>query len=87
MRHKYLKDVVTLELDKEKCIGCGMCINVCFHNVFTLEEGESIIYERDNYMECGACSINCPFSAIEVRTWGWLCVRINKRKIKWKWRL
>jgi len=25
----YLKDVVTLKLNQEKCMGCGMCLLVC----------------------------------------------------------
>ncbi|WP_291634846.1 4Fe-4S binding protein, partial [Clostridium sp.] len=28
MKHKYLKNVVTLKLIQEKCIGCGMCLSV-----------------------------------------------------------
>jgi NAD-dependent dihydropyrimidine dehydrogenase PreA subunit len=61
----YLKDVVTLELDKEKCNGCGMCIKVCPHEVFGLKEGRAHIINRDFCMDCGACSLNCPaFSTI-----------------------
>ena len=33
-RMTYLKDVVTLKLDEEKCTGCGMCLEVCPHAVF-----------------------------------------------------
>ena len=25
----YLRDVVTLALDQEKCVGCGLCLMVC----------------------------------------------------------
>ena len=27
----YLKNVVTLEFDAEKCSGCGTCLEVCPH--------------------------------------------------------
>jgi Fe-S-cluster-containing hydrogenase component 2 len=37
MKHKYLKNVVTLKLIQEKCIGCEMCLNVCPHGVFELK--------------------------------------------------
>ena len=67
MKHKYLKNVVTLELDRDKCAGCGMCTKVCPHNVFVMKDGKALIDDRDACMECGACSINCPFSAVTVK--------------------
>ena len=30
----YLPGVSTLELDREACVGCGMCEEVCPHQVF-----------------------------------------------------
>lgn len=62
----YLKDVVSLELDSEKCTGCRMCIKVCPHEVFQLKEKKAVITERDSCMECGACMLNCPEGAIKV---------------------
>ena len=66
-RSTYLKDVVTLNLDKEKCTGCGMCIEVCPHEVFKMNTRHVEIQNRDACMECGACSRNCPFDAIAVQ--------------------
>ncbi len=63
---KYLKNVVTLRHDIEKCTGCGMCLEVCPHRVFIPSEGKVKIRDRDACMECGACARNCPFGAIEV---------------------
>ena len=63
----YLKDVVTLKLDQEKCTGCGMCLEVCPHEVFKMNTRHAEIRDRDACMECGACSRNCPFEAISVR--------------------
>ena len=65
--HKYLKNVVTLKLDTEKCTGCGMCLSVCPHNVFEINDKKAAIVNRDACMECGACKKNCPFGAIDVR--------------------
>jgi ferredoxin len=62
----YLKDVVTLELDEEKCVGCGMCLVVCPHAVFGMNDGKASFEKRDACMECGACSQNCPAEAITV---------------------
>lgn len=67
MKFRYLKNVVTLQLDQSKCNGCGVCIDVCPQQVFTLAEKVSSITDRDACMECGACARNCAFSALSVR--------------------
>ena len=63
---KYLSNVVTLELDRAKCIGCGMCAIVCPHAVFRMDGAKAEITDRDACMECGACARNCPVGAIAV---------------------
>ena len=63
----YLKDVVTLKLDPEKCIGCGMCLLVCPHAVLSLTNGKVDVVNRDACMECGACAQNCPVNALFVQ--------------------
>ncbi len=67
MRQSYLKNVVTLDLNSEKCTGCGRCVEVCPHAVFVLGSGNAELRERDACMECGACARNCPVKAITVR--------------------
>jgi ferredoxin len=66
-RLEYLKDVVTLKLDREKCVGCGMCLQVCPHAVMVKDNGAVTIGDRDGCMECGACAMNCPAEAITVQ--------------------
>jgi len=63
---KYLKDVVTLNLDVSKCTGCGRCEDVCPHGVLRLMDNKAVIVDRDACIECGACSRNCPFEAVTV---------------------
>jgi ferredoxin len=63
---KYLKNVVTLQHDADKCTGCGRCLTVCPHRVFVPDGDKVAIGDRDACMECGACAKNCPFEAIEV---------------------
>ena len=43
----YLKDVVTLGMHPEKCVGCGMCLLVCPHAVYGLNNGTAVIQNRD----------------------------------------
>lgn len=64
----YLKNVVTLKLNEDKCTGCGMCLDVCPHEVFKMNGKHVMIQNRDACMECGACSKNCPAEAIYVES-------------------
>lgn len=63
---RYLGSVATLELEAEKCVGCGRCVEVCPHQVFKLDEKKARIVDFDACMECGACRKNCPVAAINV---------------------
>jgi len=63
---RYLDGVVTLVLDQAACIGCGRCLEVCPHQVFSLTEKKASLRDRDACMECGACALNCPVKAITV---------------------
>lgn len=64
----YIKNVVTLQLNENKCIGCGLCLDVCPHEVFKMNSQHITIQNRDACMECGACSRNCPVDAIYVES-------------------
>ena len=66
MKMQYLKNVSTLKLDALKCINCGMCIEVCPHNVFMTVNNKAFIRDINDCMECGACKTNCPADAITV---------------------
>lgn len=67
MALRYLKNSVTLQYDAAKCTGCGMCVEICPHRVFQMENGRAILRDRDACMECGACARNCAFTAVSVR--------------------
>jgi len=64
----YLKNVVTLSLNQEKCNACKMCTIVCPHEVFIIKNKKAFINKKDSCMECGACEKNCPEGAINVRS-------------------
>ncbi|MFQ5906045.1 MAG: mercury methylation ferredoxin HgcB [bacterium] len=64
---RYLRNVVTLKLDVDKCTACGLCEIVCPHGVLEVK-GKAAIVDRDACMECGACMLNCPADAIRVRS-------------------
>ncbi len=62
---KYLQNN-TLNFHEEKCIGCGMCMEVCPHGVFSKNDKKVKIENKKYCMECGACKKNCPSGAIDV---------------------
>jgi NAD-dependent dihydropyrimidine dehydrogenase PreA subunit len=64
----YLRNVATLKLDADKCFGCGMCLEVCPHDVLAKNNGRVEIRDIDQCMECGACARNCPSQALTVRS-------------------
>ena len=63
---RYIPDTVTLQLDQERCTGCGRCTVVCPHGVMALNGQKARIVDRNGCMECGACALNCPDTAISV---------------------
>ena len=64
---RYLSDVTTLKLDKDVCVGCGMCEIVCPHGVFEINGQKAHVIDKNGCMECGACATNCPVEAIRVK--------------------
>ncbi|ADW16619.1 4Fe-4S ferredoxin iron-sulfur binding domain protein [Desulfobulbus propionicus DSM 2032] len=64
--YRYIDDTATLEVDFDRCIGCGNCTVVCPHRIFALEGEKLKVGDRDLCMECGACARNCPVQALTV---------------------
>ncbi len=63
---RYLDDISSLVLTDEKCVGCGLCIEVCPHGVFEMQHNKARIVDFNACMECGACVNNCPSGALSV---------------------
>lgn len=51
-----------MEIIKNKCIGCGACLNSCSFNAIEIIEGKAIF--NDNCTLCGLCISVCPENAI-----------------------
>jgi NAD-dependent dihydropyrimidine dehydrogenase PreA subunit len=56
-----------MQVDLEKCTGCGECLEACSVEAISLIEGKAAI-DADTCLSCGACVQACPAGAIaEVR--------------------
>jgi NAD-dependent dihydropyrimidine dehydrogenase PreA subunit len=58
----------TLHYYPDRCINCKRCTQVCPHGVFAEGENTAVLAHLSACMECGACDLNCPVQAIEVRS-------------------
>jgi NAD-dependent dihydropyrimidine dehydrogenase PreA subunit len=55
----------TIEIDEDKCTGCGECVNICPSEVFEVVNDKSTCPKVDDCSECGVCVDTCPEKAIK----------------------
>src|SRR5208283_185937 len=54
-----------IEIDKDLCEGCGLCVAVCPTGTISLAEGKATISGEES-ISCGHCQAVCPQEAIHV---------------------
>jgi len=58
--------MVAVKVNKDKCDGCGTCVDVCPVEVFEVIEEKSTVKNPNECLACRACEVQCPNSAIEI---------------------
>jgi len=68
------KKLMSYEIDKEKCIGCGKCAKNCPADAISktdyIAPGHklpSMVIDSTKCIKCGACIAGCKFNAISVK--------------------
>ena len=54
-----------MEINKEKCTGCGQCADVCPVEAINIDDSK-VSVDEENCVECGACENECPVDAIHI---------------------
>lgn len=52
------------QVNKEKCIGCGVCVTACNGGTEMEEDGKAKVIDSGKLEACGGESV-CPYGAIE----------------------
>jgi len=52
-------------VDKEKCTGCGLCVQVCPYDVFFIANKVVTVQAADCFL-CGHCRAVCPVAAVQL---------------------
>ncbi|MDF2988225.1 MAG: 4Fe-4S protein [Eubacterium sp.] len=55
-----------IQIDEEKCNGCGLCVNACHEGALVMENGKAKLIS-DSYCDgLGNCLPECPTNAIKI---------------------
>ena len=53
------------EVDEERCVGCGTCVEKCQFGALALQDGH-VVVDVAACMGCGVCVNTCPQEALSL---------------------
>lgn len=55
-----------IEIDQEKCNGCGLCVSACHEGALQLVHGKAVLVSDEYCDGLGDCLPECPTGAIQI---------------------
>lgn len=82
---------MSIRINKDKCIGCTRCLNICPGNLIYKDEfNKAYIKYDDSCWGCAACLKECNFEAIEYyldsdisKNNSFMTVKIKDEELVW----
>ena len=56
--------IMDIFVDKDACVGCGLCVKDCPMHVYELQNSVSVPVRPNNCMGCLSCHEICPSQAL-----------------------
>ena len=73
-----------IEIDKDLCTGCGLCVAVCPTDTLSVKDGKAAV-SGEASISCGHCEAVCPQKAIRVHTIDQEMSRYKTLTVKKQW--
>ncbi len=55
----------TITIDREKCVGCGLCAKTCHQSAIAMVDGKAMVVAEEQCDGLGNCLPVCPVNAIQ----------------------
>jgi formate hydrogenlyase subunit 6/NADH:ubiquinone oxidoreductase subunit I len=70
-----------IDIDKDQCILCGMCMRKCPANAITVDRvGSTWEIQRMQCIQCGSCTVACPAKRPLMQTFKQAKAEIQEKK-------